>query len=74
MEVRRDPGPRAVSNYPERQQIIAQVLADSVPDFPEEAKDFLNWNFIESDEKTGIAVIHWGEDFEEDDGELIPLY
>ncbi len=66
--------PRSISNNPERQQMIAQVLADSVPDFPEEGKDFLNWNYIESDEETGIAVIHWGEDSEEDDGELVPLY
>jgi len=58
--------PRAVSNHPERQSIMAAVLAEHVPDLPEVAKDFLNWRYIEADEETGLIVIFWGDDWEED--------
>ena len=58
--------PRTVSNHPERQSIMAQVLSDHVPGLPDAAKDFLNWNYIEADEETGLIVIFWGED----DGEI----
>ena len=53
---------RAVSNHPERQSIMAAVLAEHVPDLPEVAKDFLNWRYIEADEETGLVVIFWGDD------------
>ena len=52
--------PRAVSNHPQRQSIMAEVLAEHVPDFPDIAKNFLNWNYIETDEETGLIVISWG--------------
>ena len=65
--------PRSVSDHPQRQQIIAETLAEHVPDFPEEARDFLNWKFIETDQETGVAIVHWGDDWEEDEGELIGL-
>ncbi len=58
--------PRAVSNHPERQSIMAAVLAEYVPDLPEVAKDFLNWRYIEADEETGLIVIFWGDDGEYD--------
>lgn len=54
--------PRAVSNHPERQSIMAAVLAEHVPDLPEVAKDFLNWRYIEADGETGLIVIFWGDE------------
>ena len=65
--------PRAISDHPQRQSIIAETLAEYVPDFPEVAKDFLNWNYVEADEDTGLAVIYWGEDDGEGDLEIIEL-
>ena len=62
--------PRTVSNHPKRQSIMANVLAEHVPDLPDVAKDFLNWHYIESDEETGMIVIFWGDDEEEDAVEL----
>ena len=65
--------PRSVSNHPQRQQIIAETLAAHVPDLPEKARDFMNWKFIESEQETGVAVVHWGEEYE-DEGEIVELY
>ena len=56
--------PRAVSNHPERQSIMAQVLTEHVPDLPAVAKDFLNWQYIEADEETGQIAIFWNDDGE----------
>ena len=58
--------PRSVSNHPQRQSIIAEVLSQHVPELPETAKNFLNWNYIESDEETGLIVIYWGDDADEE--------
>ena len=58
--------PRAVSNHPERQSTMATVLAEHVPDLPDVAKNFLNWRYIEADEETGLIVIFWGDDGEEE--------
>ena len=54
--------PRSVSDHPQRQRIIADTLVQHIPGLPEEARDFLNWTWIASDEETGTATIHWGED------------
>lgn len=53
--------PRAVSNHPERQSVMARVLAEQVPDLPDVAKDFLNWHYIEADEETGLIAIFWSD-------------
>ena len=58
--------PRAVSNHPQRQSIMAEVLTEHVPDLPDIAKNFLNWNYIETDEETGLIVIFWGDGAEEE--------
>ena len=54
--------PRSVSDHPQRQGIIADTLVQHIPDLPEEARDFLNWTWIDADEETGAVTIHWGED------------
>ena len=58
--------PRSVSNHPQRQSIMSEVLSQHVPELPETAKNFLNWNYIESDEETGLIVIYWGDDSDEE--------
>ena len=54
--------PQAVSNHPQRQSIIAQVLTEHVPDLPQVAQNFLNWTYVESDEATGLIRISWADD------------
>ncbi len=57
--------PRSISNHPQRQSIIAETLAENVPDFPEHARDFLNWETLDSDDETGTAVLYWKPEPEE---------
>ena len=37
----------------------ADTLVQHIPDLPEEARDFLNWTWIDADEETGAVTIHW---------------
>ena len=45
---------------------MAEILTEHVPDLPDIAKNFLNWNYIETDEETGLVVIFWGDGAEEE--------
>ena len=49
-----DPG--MIENNPERMTIIA----GAVEGLPDEARDILNWAFIEQDQETQAMTIHWG--------------
>ena len=47
--------PRMIENIPERMTIIA----GAVEGLPDEARDILNWAFIEQDQETQAITIHW---------------
>ena len=51
--------PQSLSNNPERQMRLANILAITVKGFPENARDFMTWQEIESDEQTGTVVLRW---------------
>ena len=53
--------PQSVQDHPGRLSIIAKTLTEHVPGLPPEARDFLNWIGIETDEQTGAARIFWKE-------------
>ena len=56
--------PRSVSDNPQRQGIIADTLVQHLPDLPREARDFLNWTWMDADGETGTLTIYWGEEEE----------
>lgn len=53
--------PRMIENNPERMTIIA----GAVEGLPDEARDILNWTFIEQDPETQAVTIYWGSNSEQ---------
>ena len=51
--------PRSIQNHPLRQEIIAETLERHLREFPEAARNILNWVGIEAHDENEDITIHW---------------
>ena len=53
--------PRSVQDNPERLMLLCSAVNEAIAELPEEARDWMNWSWMDHDEDNGTFTITWGE-------------
>ena len=57
--------PRSLQDHPGRMELLSRIVANEIPDLPEEAADWQNWTSFESSaeedfkDRMGLFTIRW---------------